>query len=379
MQFLLKQQLHFSPLEMARFFVIAGIAWYLKPLAGMFSDYFPILGSRRHSYMIAGSLSMLLLWLVIGFGPQTRLALLCAVCALTTVVAISSATVSALVVEGGRKFAATGRLSSARRAAEYIAGLLVGPVGGFLALYSLRYSGVVSAALAMILVMVSLRFRTEEDGTASRKSWAELGRTVGEMLRNRAMWAAATLFFLLSFSPGFQTPLFYYQTNTLGFSSRFIGSLTLVSALFSLAGTGAYAWLCARASLRSLIAVAVVLDAVAETMFMFYNSEGSALVIEAIAGLMRGFVWMPVLDLLVRAVPRGSEAVGAALEWSPANVAVAVSDLAGSWLYQQYGMSFRSLAWLNGGTTLLILFVVPFLPKQIMAAREGDVLSSKTI
>jgi predicted MFS family arabinose efflux permease len=372
LQFFLKQQLHFSPLDMARFFIIAGIAWYLKPLAGMFSDYFPMFGSRRHSYMIAGSLSVMLLWLLIGFGPQTRPALLGAVCALTTMMAISSATVSALVVEGGRRFAATGRLSSVRRSAEYVAGMLVGPVGGFLALYSLRYSGLVCAALALILVMVIFSFRIGEDVPASRKSWAELRCTVSEMLRCRPMWAAATLFFLLSFSPGFQTPLFYYQTNTLGFSPRFIGSLTLVSASFSVIGTAAYAWLCARAGLRSLIAVAVVLDAAAQTMFVFYNSAGSALVIEATAGLMRGFVWMPILDLLVRAVPKGNEAVGAALEWSPANVAVAVSDLAGSWLYQQYGLSFRSLAWLNGGTTLLILFVVPLIPAQVMAAREGD-------
>jgi predicted MFS family arabinose efflux permease len=186
------------------------------------------------------------------------------------------------------------------------------------------------------------------------------------------MWAAATLFFLLSFSPGFQTPLFYYKTNTLHFSAQFIGMLALVSAAGSIVASASYAWACSKVSLRTLMALGVILDAAAQGLYVFYASPTSAVVIEAAAGLMRGFVWMPILDLLVRAVPKGNEAAGAALEWAPANVAVAVSDLAGSWLYQQYGLSFKNLAWLNSGTTLMILFIVPLIPASLIAIREGQ-------
>jgi hypothetical protein len=90
------------------------------------------------------------------------------------------------------------------------------------------------------------------------------------------------------------------------------------------------------------------------------------------AGLIRGFVWMPIIDILIRAVPRGHEAAGAALEWSPANFSVAFSDIVGSWLYQRFGMTFQSLAWLNGGSTMLILLLVPLLPESVMAIREGS-------
>jgi hypothetical protein len=118
--------------------------------------------------------------------------------------------------------------------------------------------------------------------------------------------------------------------------------------------------------------VSVVLDALIHAMYAFYESPATAVVISSVAGLIRGFVWMPILDLLARAVPRGHEAVGSALEWTPANVAVAISDLAGSWLYQSFGLSFRSLAWLNGGSTLLILLVMPLLPESLTAIREGN-------
>jgi len=372
LQFLLKQQLHFSPLDMAKFFSIAAISWNLKPLAGLLSDHFPIFGSRRHVYMMAGSLSVTLLWLLIGFGPHTRYALLGAVTALTAMVMVCVATMSGLVVEGGRQFAATGRLSSARRVAEFAGVLLIGPVAGWLATRPLQLTGTVGAALALVLTILLIRYRTDQGNDSPAASWRELRTGLRAMATSRPMWAAATLFFLLSFSPGFQTPLFYYKTNGLHFSPQFIGMLALVNAAFSIVASASYAWACSKASLRTLMALGVILDATAQGLYVFYASPASALIIEALAGLMRGFVWMPILDLLVRAVPTGDEAAGAALEWVPANIAVSVSDLVGSWLYQQYGMSFKNLAWLNSGTTLMILFIVPLIPASVMAIREGQ-------
>lgn len=379
LQFFLQQQLHFSPLDMARFFAIGAIAWYLKPLAGILSDHFPVFGSRRHIYLMAGSSSVTLLWLLIGFGPHTRYALLVVVTVLTVMFVVCQATMSGLVVEGGRQFAATGRLSSARRVAEYVAALLVGPIAGWLAVRPLKYTGIACAALALVLTLLIVRFRTDLGSDSRTSTWPELRASLRVMAVSKPMWTAATLFFLLSFSPGFQTPLFYYKTNTLLFSAQFIGELALVGAAFSIVASGSYAWLCSKASLRTLITLAVILDAAAQGLYVLYNSPASALAIEAVAGLMRGFVWMPILDLLVRAVPKGNEAVGAGLEWTPANIAVAVSDLAGSWLYQQYGMTFKSLAWLNVGTTLLILLIVPLIPASVTAVREGKLADVKRL
>ena len=152
---------------------------------------------------------------------------------------------------------------------------------------------------------------------ASRKSWAELREGLGVLLAARPMWCTSTLFFLLSFSPGFQTPLFYYQTNMLGFSPRFIGTLTLLGSAMSIAGTVPYPWLSRRVGLRPLMIVSVVLDALIHAMYAFYESPASAVVISSAAGLIRGFVWMPILDLLARSVPRGHEAVGSALSGPP--------------------------------------------------------------
>jgi len=375
LQFLLKENLRFTPLDMATFFSIAGIAWYFKPLAGWFSDHFPILGSRRHAYMMLASTCAAALWLAIGWGPRARYPLLAAVTACTAMIMICQATLSGLVVEGGRQFAATGRLSSVRRVAEFVSALLVGPLAGWLARRPLQLTGTLGAMLAVLLAIAAIRYRTEVGVAPPTSSWPKLRASFRTMARSKPMWIAATLFFLLALSPGFQTPLFYYKTNTLHFSPQFIGTLALVNAIFSVIASAAYAWICSRFSLRTLMTVGVISDAIGQGLYIFYASPNSALVVEAVAGLMRGFVWMPILDLLIRAVPAGDEAAGAALEWTPANIAVAISDLSGSWLYQKYGLSFKNLAWLNSGATLLILLLVPLIPSSATAIREGQPVS----
>src|SRR5438105_7711255 len=44
-------------LKTSTFFAIAMSPWYFKPLAGLLSDAFPLLGTRRKSYMILGAVA----------------------------------------------------------------------------------------------------------------------------------------------------------------------------------------------------------------------------------------------------------------------------------------------------------------------------------
>ena len=52
--FHLKKDLHFGREQVSEFFMWATFAWNLKPLAGVLTDAFPILGSRRRLYMVLG-------------------------------------------------------------------------------------------------------------------------------------------------------------------------------------------------------------------------------------------------------------------------------------------------------------------------------------
>ena len=101
------------------------------------------------------------------------------------------------------------------------------------------------------------------------------------MRRCRPLWIAVAFLFLDSLSPGFGKPLFFYQTDTLKFSSQFIGNLGLVSGLAGLAGILLYGALCARVPLSRLLPVGIVGSALGSLLYLGYHSHRAAIGIEA--------------------------------------------------------------------------------------------------
>ena len=96
--------------------------------------------------------------------------------------------------------------------------------------------------------------------------------------------------------------------------------------------------------------------------YLFYHSATAAIFIDAQYGFVFTLAELAMMDLAVRATPKGSEALGFALMMSVRNGGQSLSDIFGSWLIDQHHVSFFKLVWLNAGTTALVLAVIPFLP-----------------
>jgi predicted MFS family arabinose efflux permease len=190
-------------------------------------------------------------------------------------------------------------------------------------------------------------------------------------MRSRTLWTAAGLLFLVYISPGFSTPLYYYQIDTLHLSQQFIGTLILLSGAFGIAGAFVYALLCKRLNLRTLLYLGIIVSTLGTMCYLFYRSGTAAAIIESENGLIATFAELSLMDLAARATPRGSEGLGFALMMSVRNGGQALSDIFGSWLIDQHHISFFKLVWLNAGTTALILLVIPFLPRILIEARDA--------
>lgn len=171
-------------------------------------------------------------------------------------------------------------------------------------------------------------------------------------------------------APGFSTPLYYLQTDTLKLSQQFIGTLVLLSGLFGIGGSLLYAFLCPKVPLRMLLYLSVAVSALGSLGYLFYRSTVAATVVESENGLIAAFVALALMDLAARATPPGSEALGFALMMSVLNAAQSLSDVFGSWLMDQHHVSFLRLVWLNAGTTALVLFVIPLLPSTLIERRD---------
>ena len=372
LQRLLKFDLHQSRASVAVFFAVASIAWNFKPIAGIVSDTFPLFGTRRRYYLILSMLGASCTWLIAGFVPHSYTALLGSMVAINALLVIGSTVTGGLLVQAGQRFGATGRLSSARAAVSSACMLVAGPAGGFLASRAFGAAVSVSALVAFSIVPIAIALLHEpQNARRNMAASRELRAHVRSLFRSGTLWTAAGLLFLVFISPGFATPLYYYQTDTLGFSQQYIGALGMVSGALGLLGAAAYGLLCRRFPLRVLLAMGILCSVVATLLYLDYRSRPTALVVEAVAGFFATLAELPLMDMAARATPRGNEALGFSLMMSVRNGAISLSDVLGSKLADHFHLRFASLVWLNAGTTALVMLVIPLLPAALMRQREG--------
>ena len=267
---------------------------------------------------------------------------------------ILSSVAGGMIVEAGQRSGLTGRLSVLRTLVLGTAGLAAGPVGGLLAARAFGWTCATEAILFLLLIpavawLLPEPRATRHDSTAL----LDLRRQFGAMRWCRPLWIAAAFLFLDQLSPGFGTPLFFYQTNTLKFSSQFIGNLGLISGLDGVAGVVLYGVLCSRVPLNRMLAAGIVLSAAGSLLYLGYHTHRAALGIDAVNAFLSAGVGIALLDLAARATPRGSEALCYSLLMSAFNLGVSLANVSGSWLYEKQHVPLPDLIWINAITSAL--------------------------
>ena len=104
---ILKDQLHLEPTKIAAFSVIASMAWYFKPLAGLLTDNFPLLGTRRKGYLVVSALLAGILWIVLAIIPTSYGSMLTLLVIINIGLVIGQTTLGGLLVQYGQEYKAT--------------------------------------------------------------------------------------------------------------------------------------------------------------------------------------------------------------------------------------------------------------------------------
>ncbi len=371
LQFLLKNHLHVGPTAMAAFFGLIGLAWYFKPVAGLLSDVVPFRGTRRRHYLMLSGLGAGLLWAALGLVPHQYKPLMWTLIGANAFAVLASSVSGGLLVEAGQQRGWTGRMGSLRE--TIIAGtiLLSQPVGGYLVGHAFGWTCGIAAALFFGLIPAALILLPEaRQSSPAGQFGRELKTRLGPIFQSRALWLAALFIFLKELSPGFNTPLFYYQTNTLHFSAPFLGWLGALFNATAIGGALLYAWACTRVPLARLLVAGLVLSAASSLLFLGYRSHGTAVAIQAFSGILGIFASVALMDLAARATPRGGEAMAYSLLMSAFNLGATASDVLGSWMYGNLHVPLHTLIWISAGTTLLCLLAIPLIPQSVMARTD---------
>jgi MFS family permease len=359
----------FSAGMVANFFFVSGVPWLIKPVYGMISDFVPLLGRRRFSYLVlSSSVAAAAGFAMAPARSHDYWTLLSLFTAMGLGLAFTDVLIDALMVEHGRRLNLTGAYQSVQWASIYTSSILVGLGGGWLAQRRQLGSTFVLAAVFPLLSLVMAVLVVREPRTrADRAAMLVRLHAVRAALRTRDLWVVAGFIFFFMFSPSFGPGFLFYQTDRLGFSQQFIGTLSALQSLGSVLGAVTYAPLSRRWPLRRTINVTIALSAAGTLVYLLYRGPWAAVAIDFTSGWIYMVTTLAFLDLAAKACPRHVEGTFFALLMSIYNGGTQASQWVGGHLYDVLG--FERLVLISAVATALTWLLVPLVPIEVIETR----------
>ena len=346
--------------QIATFFAITVVPWLIKPVYGLLSDFVPLFGYHRKSYLLLTSGTAAVagfLLALLGEHSYANMATLFTLMALG--LAFTDVLVDALMVENGKPLGLTGAFQSVQWGAIIFASVLVGEIGGYLAHHrKLHAAFLLSACFPLLSLVMSTFFVHEAPARGDRGSFRETWRAIRHALRERETWLVAGFIFFWTFSPSFGPAFLFYQTDTLGFDQQFIGHLGALSSLAGVAGAFIYAPLSRRVPLRRLINLSIGIATASTLAYLLYRDRTSALAIDTFFGCIGMITRLSILDLAAKSCPRHVEATFFAFLMSVYNGGTQLSENVGARLYDSYG--YTTLVLISTIATAAVWLLVPF-------------------
>ena len=371
LQNLLKNHLHVKPSAMASFFLYCGLFWYIKPLAGILTDAFPLFGTRRRYYILFSSILAAAAWVALGFAPHTYGWLLLGAIIVNLFMVMISTVTGAFLVEIGQSRGEVGKMSAVRQMTYNACYLFQGPLGGMFATLPLMIAAGVNATLVVSIFPVAyFLMREKPDVMRDPHALHNARRQLAVMGTSGTFWMALIFIALFYFAPGFSTLQYYRQNDVLRLSQKTIGWLTAIGGVGGVIASFAYGFLARRASLRLLLTFGIATTASGTLLYLFYNSLNLARGIDFQNGLFFGFAEVALIDLAARATPPGCEGLGYSLILSVRNLSLFGADKLGAYWSDNYHFSWSTMVIINAATTAIVLIILPFMPRGIMRSRD---------
>lgn len=330
-----------GPAAITGFVALVALPWSLKPLFGLVTDFVPLLGWRRKSWLIVAS-SLACLGLIAAFlaplprGATTTLLLLLLLPSLG--LAFADVIADALMVEQGKPLKATGRLQSIQWASIYGAAILTGVAGGWLTERGLqRVAFLICGVMALFTFVAALVFVREPRHARPRTSLREALRALRGAVTSPAVIGVGSFLFLWRFNPFSSSVLYLHLTQRLGVSEQRFGLIASVSAAAAIGGAAAFYGANRRVPTRWLVHASIALGVLTTLGWWAVRGPTSALVIGAVTGFFFMFAALVQLDLAARATAALTAGTVFALLMSASNLATSGSTWVGGRLYETWG------------------------------------------
>ena len=387
LNYYLKTGLGLSATDISEYLAILSIPWMVKPIYGLISDYIPLFGYRRRTWLMLTNLIAAsgFLWLI-GLTDVSTIVVALVLTAFGT--AFSDVIIDALVVENGNRTGQTARFQGMQWIAFRVAAILAALTGGYLAsLFEPATALHVAATITMLapIAVLTIAYLVVREQPA-KIDIVELRATTRSTLaavKSPTLQIAAAFLAIWCFSPAFGTPMYYHMVNVLNFEQAFIGQLTALTSVGGLIGAILFTRLLAnkpvsfRATFAVIAASCVIMPFHLLTEPSSYASQ-LAPVLNVINGAIMQIGALTIFAIAAIACPPRAEAFTFAAFMSLYNGVEQFSAIIGSRLYDQYfDQQLGPLLWVASASFLLCLLMLPLLSRLDVIADDDVAYESK--
>lgn len=355
--------------DVAAVLSILMIPWMVKPIYGMVSDFLPLWGYRRKSYLtLAYGLGAAFYGAAAMTGSFNML--VGALLLTATGMAIGTTIVNGLTLQVGRPTSQYRSFQSIQAVCYYLANIVSFLLGGLLCSKllpgeALKTASLIAALPCSLTAVAAWKLIDEEKSTRQKFTTGTVFGVVREFKLRGLLVVAAFLCFW-SFSPGFGTPLYFYETKVIGFSQLFIGQLGAINAFGMFCGAMIFKYAMDRKiSPRLQTVVSVLLGTVSTLGYLWLNDAPTAIALELFRGIANIIAILTLYGLASDVSPPKLESTTIAVLIAAYNIAEQLSNVIGAHLYTYtFSEAFTPLIVVSALMTLACLAFVPFLPQR---------------
>ena len=349
--------------EVTGFAAALSLPWALKPFLGLLTDFVPVAGSRRRSYLVASGTLTAAAFLAAWAPGQSRGAVAAALLAATLGMTMADVATDALVVDRGRASGQTGRFQASVWIAVYASGVVTGPAGGALAARGKTREALLigCAASAAVAALAVAAREPNASGPATGLRPGGLPRA----LTSRRVLGVAAFLAVANFNPFSNAFVHLHATAGLGLGEQFFGDTVAVYSVASMAAAAGYGAISRRFPIDALARGSVALLVASALAYGAFRDRPSALAVTVVVGLASMTATLVQFELAALACPPEASGTVFATFMAVSNLSTSLATWAGGHAYEAIGGSwgrpaaFRALVVATALISACCGFLVP--------------------
>jgi MFS family permease len=373
--YMLKNQLHATASEISQFRVLTAAPIYVSFLFGLSRDLWNPFGLRDRGFFLIFAPAAVAVFLVLAVLKLSYAGLFVGVFVAMIAFRFIAAAYQGLMALTAQEQFMSGRLSALWQVISMVASFAAGLAGGWVSAH-LSSSGtfLLMAGLTALIGLLGLwkpRAVFERAYDRPQAKGLDFFGDLKRLAHSRAIYPPVIIILLFQFSPGLNTPMQFYLSNTLHASDAVYGQFNaLISAAF-IPGFLAYGFLCRKFSLRTLLWIGSILTVPQMVPLAFIRSGNEALLLAVPMGLMGGVAVCAFADLTIRSCPQGLQGSLMMLVEGVGLLSLRASDAFGSAVYD--ANPHKGFLYCVVATTLVYALILPTLllvPRAVAASTE---------